>query len=363
MTYQGNPEAGSQVVHVIRSQSSSAARGALRIRGRCNAMVGLSELFGGDGVEQVVSAVPIPGGGKRRERVSQRRRVPVRLGSSWPTCHKDFKSDCPQCRFQVYGRKWMETCGTVTQRLVSGTRKIVWLQERAFRPGLEWGVGCAVCAAFLWRLGQDIDVGRRPRLIGKLRCETKWAKLEVRSRVLQCSAIVQHSRSDIHKVAMHAYLRPQRPLDVVLGDEEVAALPLLRGAVPPPEHWLRVWRFVQSPTSYRSSEAILGTEAFLSHLRTGVEESAASRKSVGKSVACMAEVVRSNTRKVLLAAHSITIALDDRGPYRVFRFRCDAERTDPRLAACPHGWRRVPCDLCGLPRRHYRSPRHSGEAG
>ena len=40
----------------------------------------------------------------------------------------------------------------------------------------------------------------------------------------------------------------------------------------------------------------------------------------------MAEVSRKRTGAVLLAAHSITIALDDRGPYRGIRYRCDVLR-------------------------------------
>ena len=37
----------------------------------------------------------------------------------------------------------------------------------------------------------------------------------------------------------------------------------------------------------------------------------------------MAQVLRKRFRALLLAAKSVALALDDRGPYRVIRFRCD----------------------------------------
>ena len=138
-------------------------------------------------------------------------------------------------------------------------------------------------------------------------------------------SFLQHSRQAGHQVAMHLYLRPQLPLESAIGDTDVsAALSRIRhGSLPPPEHWLRVWRFVKTPTSLRGAEAILGTEAFLAHLRTGQGLEETKRKQIKKSILCMAEVIRARTRAALLEAHSITLALDDRGPYRVIRYRCD----------------------------------------
>ena len=82
---------------------------------------------------------------------------------------------------------------------------------------------------------------------------------------------------------------------------------LQQGAVPPPEHWLRVWRFLKTPTSFRAAQAILGTESFLAHLRTGQATQETQWKAIAKAVGCMAAVIRAATRIVLLAAVSITI--------------------------------------------------------
>ena len=245
--------------------------------------------------------------------------------SSWTVCHSKFEPGCAQCRFRAFGKKWIDVYGTTLHR-GDVARKVVWLQERKCEPGSVWGLGCTVCAHLRWRLSKSTADDDQPLRLGGLCCDTRWARLEVRAfSQMQAAAFLQHSQTNLHKVAMHLYLRPQRPLEGIIGDEETtAALSLLKGAVPPPEHWLRVWRFVQCPTSFRGAQAIIGTEAFLAHLRTGKDQQATTRKAICKSIGCIAEVVRARTRSVLLAAHSVTIALDDRGAYRVIRFRCDA---------------------------------------
>ena len=248
------------------------------------------------------------------------------VASSWPACHKVFEADCAQCRFRAFGDKWAKTYGSVLHK-GSGDRRVTWLQERRHEPGSQWGLGCAVCASLRWRLlHREMGHAACPMRLGGLRCDTKWSRLEVcQINQMQAWSFQQHSQTTVHKVAMHLYLRPQEPLERVLGDTDIAAaMSLLQGAVPPPEHWLRVWRFVRTPTSFQATQAILGTEAFLSHLRNGTDRQQTSRKAVQKTVRCMAEVVRGRARDALLAAHSVTIAVDDRGPYRLIRYRCDA---------------------------------------
>ena len=94
---------------------------------------------------------------------------------------------------------------------------------------------------------------------------------------------------------------------------------------------------MRTPTSFRAAQAILGTEAFLSHLKTGADRLETDRKAIQKTVRrCMAEVIRRRTRTALLAANSVTIAVDDRGPYRLIRYRCDATVPGQEAsAACP----------------------------
>ena len=254
--------------------------------------------------------------------------------SLWPICHEIPAENCAQCRWMAFGQKWTKAYGTVSHT-VSGrhVEAFSWLCERSPERGAVWGLGCAACANLRWRL---LHSAARPagaarpaakiRNVGGLRCDTKWARFQVThcSRI-QAWAVVQHAQSAVHKIAMHVFLRPALPLARILEDEDlVADASLQRGAVPPPEHWLRAWRFVRTPTSFRGAEAILGTESFIAHLRTGQTRESVGRKTLAKSIACMSAVIRARTIETLLAARSITIALDDRGPYRVLRYRCDA---------------------------------------
>ena len=248
------------------------------------------------------------------------------VASSWTACHKEFEADCAQCRFRAFGDKWTKTYGTVLHK-GSINRRVTWLQERKCEPGSQWGLGCGVCANLRWKLSnRKMDHAACPMRLGGMRCDTKWARLEVCQINQMCAwSFQQHSQTTAHNIALHLYLRPQEPLESVLGNADItAAMSLLQGAVPPPEHWLRVWRFVRTPTSFRGAQAILGTDAFLSHLRIGADRQATSRHAISKTVRCMAEVIRGRTRAALLAAHSVTIAVDDRGPYRLIRYRCDA---------------------------------------
>ena len=215
---------------------------------------------------------------------------------------------------------------------------IAWLQERPYAAGGAWGLGCEVCAHLRRRLQRaDPDTAERSPSIGGLRVGTRWARHEVFDVGRMCAwAFMQHSQSRVHKVAMHIFLRPELSLHRVLRDEELsAALSLQQGAVPPPEHWLRVWRFVRTPTSFRGAQAVLGTESFLAHLRTGQDRQRTHHKAIAKTVACMSAVLRARTRAALEAARSITVAVDDRGPYRLISYRCDVPGAAPPAATSP----------------------------
>ena len=288
---------------------------------------GLRALFGGS-----ASGGSVPGSGREVPSAKARPVRPTRgvcqpLASAWPACHARPVADCAQCRFRAFGAKWTKTYGTVRHRRSEAEMlTIPWLRERVPAPGATWGVGCAVCASLRWRLqrrsGVSLDAAACPLTLGGLRVDTRWSRHEVSGiRQMQAFAFEQHSQTTLHKVAMHLYLRPEPPLDRVVGNEELAAATSLQqGAVPPPEHWLRVWRFVKSPTSFRAAAAILGTEAFLAHLRTGEERQETERRAISKAVECMAAVLRARARAALEAARSITLAVDDRGPYRVISY-------------------------------------------
>jgi len=155
---------------------------------------------------------------------------------------------------------------------------------------------------------------------------TKWARFEVTSvSQMQACAFLQHARTRSRRTAMMAYLCPQRPLLQLVQDSAAeSSSGLLRGAVPQMQHWLLAWRCLRNPTSFSASEAIQGTAAFVASLRMKTKEHGATRRALASMTRVMAEVLRERKRAWLAQAHSVSIALDDRGEHRIIRFRCDA---------------------------------------
>ena len=80
---------------------------------------------------------------------------------------------------------------------------------------------------------------------------------------------------------------------------------------------------MKNPTSFRASEAIQGTAAFVASLRSSSDEQGATRRALSAMAKIMAEVGREKKRAWLEQSHSVSIALDDRGAHRIVRFRCD----------------------------------------
>ena len=108
---------------------------------------------------------------------------------------------------------------------------------------------------------------------------------------------------------------PDQPLESVslmpASDEQ-----LLRGSVPGPDSWLRAWRMVQSPTSFSKAEKHSHTESYIS-----IRQGQCSRHMYKQMLQCMAEVVRRKKRSVIKSARHISVALDDKAPFRILRFR------------------------------------------
>lgn len=156
-----------------------------------------------------------------------------------------------------------------------------------------------------------------------LRKSTKWARYEVSGYAsIQSECVRRHAQTDIHKAALKAHLEPQLPLTTLLPDDS-ADSDLLRGHVPQLGHWLRVWRYIRTPTSCRAAECLQSTESYIAQSRlTDEQSSIATRKAVASMVMIQAEVVRQAKRDIIAASSSITISLDDRGAYRLIRFRC-----------------------------------------
>ena len=95
---------------------------------------------------------------------------------------------------------------------------------------------------------------------------------------------------------------------------------LFRGAVPQPSDWMRAWQACQCPVSYRSAEAQGVTENFIHGRRRRRD---LDRRGFAAMVAVMSRVLREQIRELLRQAFAITLLLDDRGPFRLVRFKCD----------------------------------------
>ena len=265
--------------------------------------------------------------------------------------HDGGRRDCGRCRFYMWGAAWAKAYGQEVWPPVqsAGKRKAVdmsgaageaavgavvgagasaaargpaagkrarreatqWLAERPARWPGPWGLGCAFCAAFVEKL-READARTTLARFG-----TKWARFEVRTRCLQASHIRQHLGYELHRLATEAYFRPDAPVRVLLQSDDEADL--LAGAVPQLADWLRAFRAARTPASFASVAETLRTE----HYIRGIRARAVQRRALHAQVAIMAEVVRRRQRRWIRDAASITIALDDKGPHRLIRFKAD----------------------------------------
>ena len=108
---------------------------------------------------------------------------------------------------------------------------------------------------------------------------------------------------------------------------------LFRGGVPQPSDWMRAWQVCQSPVSYRSAQKAGIVENFVHGVRRRGE---VTRKAFAAMVEIMCLVLRAKVRQLFTTAFSITICLDDRGPYRLLRYKCDTPR--PSVKNAPTKW-------------------------
>ena len=98
---------------------------------------------------------------------------------------------------------------------------------------------------------------------------------------------------------------------------------LFRGGVPQVGDWLNAWRSCRTPVSFRKAEKFGITANFV---HGGRQQLPVSRKAFRSMVKVMSLVLRRRKRKLLRSARSMSLALDDRGSYRLLRFKCDAVR-------------------------------------
>ncbi len=228
--------------------------------------------------------------------------------------HSPAVASCPRCLFMRRRQQWLEKYGS-TCTTAGGIRRgrgerIVWIAERPPHWGGPWAIGCLVCAQALLRLPAGSKSGHRL-------CN-RWARFEVMSyKCMHSFSPAQHAATDAHRVAIRAFLSPDAPAVEVLRTSEEDAL--FRGAVPQPSHWLRVWRFLKCPSSWHAAEQTNETENFLN----SVHGRPLTRKACHAMAEVLAEACRVEKRKILLASWSIAILIDDKGPYRMIRYKCD----------------------------------------
>ena len=102
-------------------------------------------------------------------------------------------------------------------------------------------------------------LGTKSRLPGTsagqaARYRTKWCRYEMRSNTIQASQIRQHATTEVHRIAVEAYINPDKPAEALLQRVSAGDAALLSGAVPQPEDWLRAWRVARTPQSFATAE-------------------------------------------------------------------------------------------------------------
>jgi len=126
-----------------------------------------------------------------------------------------------------------------------------------------------------------------------------------------------------HKMAMEIFMSPETPVQELLSDSyTMADQELLKGSVPQPVDWLRAWRHMKEGISFNSSGRLSTTERYA---QKAGPESNVNRKVIKALQEIMVEGQRQQKRDWCRSASSIAISLDDRGAWKILRFRCDHE--------------------------------------
>lgn len=266
--------------------------------------------------------------------------------------HMQPVDGCGRCAFLRARAQLSAGHGSYKHEVHGKTARTTWLTQRPPRLGGAWGIGCIFCAHYAQRradLQNNIDVGTLGSAassaetsnttdIGMLgstglprrQCRgrqgptanTKWARYEINAATqMAVRGVRQHAETLLHRRAARAYFLPD-VADTVTSDRGVADEQLFRRGVPQVADWLRCWRACQTPVSFHAASANGVTENFIQGARDKV---ATSRKAFAAMIRVMGLAIRARKLRVLKDACNIGLALDDRGPYRLISFRCDAE--------------------------------------
>ena len=246
--------------------------------------------------------------------------------------HPSPVAGCSRCVWMQLRVSLVATYGTHRHEAAGRLVKTVWLSERLAKLGGSWALGCLFCAAYaetkkrfkppprLSKRGAQASALRR----GARGSIASWSRFEISSlSQIASRGVRQHSETVTHRLATRAYFAIDKaPVCVSSLDAECfdTDSQLFRGGVPQVPDWLRAWRSCHTPISFRGAEQHGITNNFINASRQSV---LIRRKAFRSMVRVMMFVVRLRKQAALRHAKSICISLDDRGAYRIVRYKCD----------------------------------------
>ena len=217
------------------------------------------------------------------------------------------EQNCPDKQWDRWGCKWQAGPGS---HVWSGSGKpsekvlkLVWLQRKKDITG-KMNVGCSLCS---WFSDMQLDKTKVSNRRHK-RWNSKWTRFEV-NKLMQSSQIRLHASSDMHCLAFRCWRQP--PEAQMLWVESTEQIELLKGNVPQPADWLKLWRQVKSSSlSYRSISMLSYTDSFIHSGRGDLTQ--ITNAATGDMVRIMVDVVRDGKRKDLREAEAIALSSDDK---------------------------------------------------
>ncbi|CAE7401903.1 unnamed protein product [Symbiodinium natans] len=248
---------------------------------------------------------------------------------------KNPTDDCPRCRFQKMSSVWLSSDGTrvcsregiwpgTVKMMVQGRKQLVtWLGTRpAAWPAGKWGLGCHLCANMLHKTEEAQVQGKLTSRVRRF--STKWGRYEVNAMSsVQASALLLHStQSKVHKLAMRCFMEPDTPPTQLLREDGDEAL--LSGSVPQVADWLVVWENLSGSFSHTGTQ--LSTSRFTRGMRRRHRD--ADSRVIKAMIEIMALSIRNRHRETLRQSRSISLSLDDKGRWRVMRYKCSVRVND-----------------------------------
>jgi len=242
--------------------------------------------------------------------------------------HPELHPHCPRCIYHQLHTQWEQGHGC--HRHVFGGQEIrtVWLAQRSANLGGVWGLGCLFCSAYSRRphVKTPRGVKTAPKVTrGSTGTSRGWSCFEVRAlSQIACRGVRQHADTFTHQLATRAYFA-QQPAVIVSGPAGLVFedAKLFRGGVPQVSDWITAWRACQTPVSFSAASKFGITADFIYSSRRGAP---VSRKAFASMAKVMSLCLRARKRRLLRASSSIALALDDRGSYRLLRFKCHMVR-------------------------------------